>query len=145
MSVKGIMTPFPEPLGCDSTVTEAARIMDAERLGAVPIVKDSRLCGIFTYRDLIARVLLARRSPDETRLEEVMTSGVDSLGVGASYADALRMMVERDYTYMPVLDEKERVIGMLPLRELLQHHIDSLANELESVTSYFSVDGPGGD
>lgn len=145
MSVKGIMTAFSKALGPTSSVAQAARIMDKNRLGAVPVERDRRLCGIFTYRDLIGRVLLENRVPEQTRLEEVMTPIVESLSLEASYADALRVMVEKDYTYMPVVDEKEHVIGMLPLRQLLEHHIDALANELESVTRYFTVDGPGGD
>ena len=145
MSVKGLMTAAHKPLSPQSSVFEAIEIMSECCLGAVVVEQDKKPCGIFTYRDLIGRVLLPKLSPASASLQDVMTKEVKTLPVEASYGDALRLMVEQDYTYLPIVDEQERVIGMLPLRRLLQHHIDALADELESVTKYFAADGPGGD
>ena len=53
-------------------------------------------------------------------------------------------MVDKDYTYVPILGEEDKLAGMLSLRGLLEHKIDHLASELDAVTQYLSVDGPGG-
>lgn len=144
MGLKGLTKrpPFPSS---ETTVTEACRTMNEEGLGALAVRDGEELVGIFTYRDLIERVVLQKRDPEKVRLGEVMTPSPVSLSATDSYGDALRLMVERDYTYLPILDENGRLSGMLSLRSLLEHEIDHLASELDSVMSYLSADSPGGD
>jgi CBS domain-containing protein len=89
--------------------------------------------------------VLAKRDPETTTVGEVMTEGVTALTGEASYGDALRLMVEHDYTYLPIVDENGTLAGMLSLRGLLDHRIDDLASQLDSVTRYFTVNGIGGD
>jgi CBS domain-containing protein len=145
MSVRGLVDGRNRPLDRDATVLEACKTMHDTASGAVAIAEDGNVCGIFTYRDLIERVLLGNRNPKDTRLSEVMSRDVETLTVGARYGDALRRMVAMDYTYMPVIDKQGHVCGMVSLRSLLEHRIDALGKELDSVTQYLAVDGPGGD
>ena len=145
MGLKGLLLRPPGHATASTTVLDAARIMSEGKLGAVPVLADGRLEGIFTYRDLVDRVVLAKRDPETATLAEVMTKNVDSLGVDASYGDALRTMVEHDYTYLPIVREDGRLAGLLSLRDLLEHRIDHLAAELDSISQYLAVDGPGGD
>jgi CBS-domain-containing membrane protein len=55
------------------------------------------------------------------------------------------VLVDRDYTHVPVVDEARHVVGLNSLRDLLEHEIDHRAQELDAVTQYLSVDGSGGD
>jgi CBS domain-containing protein len=145
MSVKGLMTTLNETMTKSTTVSEACRVMNREKVGALAVVEEGKLSGIFTYRDLVDRVILEKRDPETTKLEEVMTTEVETLRVDGRYGDALRVMVDKDYTYVPILGEEGKFAGMLSLRGLLEHKIDHLANELDAVTQYLTVDGPGGD
>jgi len=145
MSVKGLMTTLAETITRSTTVMEACRVMNSEKVGALAVVEEGKLYGIFTYRDLVDRVILEKRDPDTTKLEDVMTTKVETLRADGRYGDALRVMVDKDYTYVPILSEEDKLAGMLSLRRLLQHKIDHLASELDAVTQYLSVDGPGGD
>ena len=145
MSVKGLMTNPSETMTKSTAVMDACRVMHAEKAGALAVVEDGKLCGIFTYRDLIDRVVLAKRDPEATTLADVMTRDVEALAAGGSYGDALRLMVDKDYTYVPIVGDEARLEGMLSLRGLLEHRIDHLVSELDSVTQYLYVDGPGGD
>lgn len=54
-------------------------------------------------------------------------------------------MVANEYTYLPIVDEQGHLEGMLSLRSLLEHRIEQLARELDSMTQYIAVDEPGGD
>lgn len=145
MSVKGLMTALTETMTRSTTVMEACRVMNREKVGALAVVEEGKLYGIFTYRDLVDRVILEKRDPDTTKLEDVMTKEVATLQADGRYGDALRVMVDKDYTYVPILGEEGKLAGMLSLRWLLEHKIDHLANELDAVTQYLTVDGPGGD
>lgn len=144
MSLAGLMTQPSHVLSPDSTVLEAARLMSERVLGAVTVESEECLCGIFTYRDLIDRVVLPRLPPETTPIGTVMTPDVESLSKDASYADALRLMVANDYTYVPIVDSNNRVLGLVSLRDLLQHRINDLAVELDAMSKYHAVDGPGG-
>lgn len=145
MSVKGLMSTLTETITRSTTVSEACRVMNREKVGALAVAEEGKLIGIFTYRDLLDRVILEKRDPETTKLEDVMTTEVQTLRVDGRYGDALRVMVDKDYTYVPILGEDGKLAGMLSLRGLLEHKIDHLANELDAVTQYLTVDGPGGD
>jgi hypothetical protein len=97
------------------------------------------------YCDLVDRVILDKRDPETTKLDDVMATDVDALGADGSYGDALHLMVDKEYTYVPILGEEDKLAGMLSLRGLLEHTIDHLPSELDALTQYLSVDGPGGD
>ena len=145
MTLRGfINTPAPA-VRPDSPVTEAVRLMGRDKVGAVLVAEDRKLKGIFTYRDLIDRVLLAGRNPESTPVCQVMTAAVESIGKEGSYADALRVMIERDFTYLPVVDAEQRVLGMVSLRDLLQHRVDDLSGRMDSLAKYFAADAMGGD
>jgi CBS domain-containing protein len=145
MGLRGLLQtpPLPSP---KNSVMEACRMMDESKLGAVAVVDEGRrVVGVLTYRDLIHRVLVAELDPERASLESVMTPNPVTLGADESFGDALRFMVERDYTYMPVVEPDGRLAGLLSLRGLLEHKIDNLASELDSVVSYIAADGAGGD
>jgi signal-transduction protein with cAMP-binding, CBS, and nucleotidyltransferase domain len=113
------------------------------KAGAVAVVERDRLEGIFTYQDLIDRVIVPKRDLDSVTLGEVMTRDVEWISIERSPGDALRIMVENDYTHIPVIDENGRLTGMLTLRALLEYQIHKLADELDSLMGYLSIDGSG--
>ncbi len=145
MGVKGLMTTVTESITGATTVMDACATMKRYNAGALAVTDGEKLAGIFTYRDLVDRVILQKRNPEETKLGEVMTTDVETLGADGSYGDALRLMVEKDYTYVPIVREGGELRGVLSLRHLLEHEIDHLASELDAMTQYLAVDGPGGD
>ena len=60
------------------------------------------------------------------------------------YGEALRKMIGRNFRHLPVVDGDQRVIGMVSIRGLLERRLDELVEELNSVVSYYTADGPGG-
>ena len=127
-----------------TSVMDACRIMDEKKIGAMAVIEDGKLCGIFTHQDLVQRVVLAKGDPEELLMKDVMTTDVDSLAGERSSGEALRLMVKNGYTHLPIVKEDRQLVGMLSLPKLLEDRVDALAQELDSVTRYFSADGPGG-
>lgn len=128
----------------EATVYDAVRLMNDQRVGAVAVTKDDRLAGIFTERDLMFRVVLEDRDPKSTRVGEVMTPDCISAKKDMSMGEALQIMTERHFRHLPVVDENNRVLGLLSIRNLLQNRVDKLDQELDSVVSFFTADGIGG-
>lgn len=98
-------------------VAMAAREMAERRIGAVLVVDEGALQGIFTERDALVRVLAQGRDPEATLLAEVMTRDPDTIGPDDAVAYALSIMNERGYRHLPVVDG-ERIVGIVSIRDL---------------------------
>ncbi|MDZ7361720.1 MAG: CBS domain-containing protein [candidate division KSB1 bacterium] len=128
----------------NATVIEAINAMVKNRVGAVAIVEQGLLKGIFTERDVMIRVVQARRNPEATRMSEVMTTPVQTIPANTSIDDALATMLEQHIRHLPITDANGRILGMLSIRNLLQRRVEDLSHELEAVDAYLTADGIGG-
>jgi CBS domain-containing protein len=127
-----------------ATALDAVHVMAKEGVGAVAVVEQGKLRGIFTERDLMLRVVLKERKPGETKLSEVMTSPVETASEDMSEEDALTHMLDRHARHLPIVAQDGRLLGMLSIRNVLEHQVDILSRELHSLGEYLSNDGPGG-
>jgi CBS domain-containing protein len=128
----------------DATVMEAINAMVRNRVGAVAVVEGDFLKGIFTERDVMLRVVMAKRNPETTKMSEVMTTAVITVMAETSPDEALAMMIEHHFRHLPITDSDKRVLAMLSIRNLLQSRVEALSRELESVDAYLKADGIGG-
>src|SRR5215467_8295157 len=90
-------------VNADASVMDAVRAMHEEHIGAVAVVDQGRLAGIFSERDLMYRVVLERHDPDLTRVADVMTSPVITIQRSMTADDALRLMDEKQIRHLPVV------------------------------------------
>jgi CBS domain-containing protein len=132
---------FIEP---GASVLRAVEVMAEEGVGAVALVEGGRLQGIFTERDVMLRVVLKGRRPEETRVSEVMTSPVETVSEETSAEEALTHMLDRHLRHLPIVGQEGELLGMLSIRNLLEHMVEDLARELHSLDQYLLNDGPGG-
>lgn len=128
----------------EDSVIEAVRIMDRERIGAVLVMEDREIRGIFSERDVMLRVVLDRRDPDQTRMRDVMTSPVETIQRSVNVDEALKMMLDRHIRHLPVVNTNGEVEGMLSIRNMLHEKVEELTMQLDSLEAYFTADGSGG-
>src|SRR5437763_3863921 len=114
----------PVTLAPNATVLDAVRRMNEEKVGAVAVVRDGRLAGIFTERDVMLRIVLAERDAKTTRLSDVMTADPVSVGPRTSMSDALKLMVERHFRHLPIVDGGGGIVGIVSMRHMLRQRID---------------------
>jgi CBS domain-containing protein len=114
----------------EDTVQAAAARMAAHRCGSILVCEGGELRGIFTERDLLARVVAEGHDPARTRLAEVMTPDPDTIGAAEPVAEAVRRMDEGCYRHLPVL-EGGRVVGVVSLRDVPFEVLARLEPELE--------------
>ncbi len=134
----------PAAVELSGSVADAVRAMVDNGVGAVAVVDLGILKGIFSERDLMKKVIYRNLSPDKTPVAEVMTVEVESSKAEMLPADALRLMLERHFRHLPIVDESGKVQGILSIRNLLEHMVEELEDSVNSLTSYFAADGPGG-
>lgn len=128
----------------ETTVFEAVRTMDRENIGAVAVLERNELVGIFSERDVMLRVVLAKREPEKTIIRDVMTFPVETISRDATADDALKLMLEKHIRHVPVITRDGTVAGMLSIRNLLHEKVDELTWQLDSLEAYFTADGSGG-
>ncbi len=125
-----------------ATVRDAVRVMAERHIGAVLVAVDGRLVGIFTERDVLARVVAAGLSPDDTALGGVMTPNPDTVGPNDTALDALRRMSERGYRHLPVVDD-DQMVGIVSIRDLYTAVNKELAEDLQQREAFIFDTGYG--
>jgi len=112
----------------EASVGEAARLMAENKVGAVLVVKQGRLVGIFTERDAVYRVMAARRDMDTTRVEDVMTREPKTVAPEESFGYALLLMHENGFRHAPVVEDG-RPVGVVSARNALDPELEEFAAE----------------
>jgi CBS domain-containing protein len=101
-----------------ATVAEACCMMRDHRIGAVLVMDQDDLQGIFTERDAVYRVLAEGLDPDQTRLDQVMTRELVTLEPETAAVDALRLMSQIGFRHLPIV-EAGQVHGVISLRDFV--------------------------
>lgn len=123
MERKNFLTALP-----GTTVSSAARLMAERKVGAVMVVENEHLLGIFTERDAVFRVLALGRDPEATRLTDVMTPEPKTMDPDKTYGHALLLMQENGFRHVPVI-EGGRPVGIVSSRNALDPDLEEFTSE----------------
>lgn len=119
----------------EQSVLEVARIMVEHNIGAVPVLRDGELVGIFTERDLMSRVVAAGRDTAKTLVREVMTDDPLTIDPSDTCETCLTLMRRHNFRHLPVC--KDRVLkGIVSLRDILLHDLDEKDDEVRMMRAY---------
>jgi len=111
------------------TVSDAARLMKEKQVGAILIMDEGRLAGIFTERDALFRVVSECRDAKTTRLAEVMTRNPQTVHPDKPFPAALHIMYEGGFRHVPVVEDG-RPVGMISARDALGPELEDFIYEL---------------
>jgi CBS domain-containing protein len=117
------------------SVHEAALYMTSKHVGAVPVLDGTRLVGIFSERDVITRVVARGSEPKTTKVEDVMTMDLIVASADESYESCLKKMKQAACRHLPIV-EKDQLLGVISLRDLLMVEIDEKDEKIEFLHSY---------
>ncbi|HKD84875.1 MAG TPA: CBS domain-containing protein [Terriglobales bacterium] len=120
------------------TVFEAASYMVDCNVGAVPVLDDTKLVGIFSERDIMRRVVTEGRDPLTTRIGEVMSTELRVVEPNASSEEAMCLMQTHGVRHLPVC-EGRILVGFLSLRDLLRCHLDEKSGEADMMRAYIQA------
>ena len=114
----------------ETTVSKAAKLMASKNVGAVMVVENERLVGIFTERDAVFRVMARGRDAQATRLADVMTTPPLTVDPDKSFGHALLMMQEHGFRHVPVI-ENGKPIGIVSARNALDPEMEEFVSEAQ--------------
>lgn len=125
MEQKKLLTAAPQ-----TSVCEAAKLMATKNVGAIMVVENERLVGIFTERDALVRVIAKGRDTQTTRLAEVMTSEPQTVDPNKTFGYALLMMHESGFRHVPVV-ENDKLVGIVSSRNALDPDLEEFVAEAQ--------------
>lgn len=114
----------------ETSVSEAAELMVSRNVGAVLVIEQERLVGIFTERDAVFRVIAKGRDARSTRLSEVMTPAPQTIEPDKPFGLALLMMHEHGFRHVPVIEHGEPV-GIVSARHALDPDLEEFVSEAQ--------------
>ncbi|HXX29039.1 MAG TPA: CBS domain-containing protein [Terriglobales bacterium] len=109
-------------IDANNTVLEAARFMMEHNIGALPVLRNGELAGIFSERDIMNRVVAVGRMPGTTKVSEVMTPNPKAVGIEETVENGLFLMREFGFRHLPITDGKQ-LKGLISLRDLLLRYV----------------------
>jgi len=122
----------------NQTVFEAAGYMVNCNVGAVPVLDDTKLVGIFSERDIMRRVVTEGRDPLTTHIADVMSTDLRTVTPSASSEEAMCVMQTHGVRHLPVC-EGSMLVGFLSLRDLLRCHLDEKSGEADMMRTYIQT------
>ena len=123
----------PATVSVLATVEDAIRMMMDKDVGAVAVIDEQGIvAGMFTERDILGKFALSGRDAKATPVRDLMSPMVEMATDETTAAEAFKVMLERHYRHLPVVDDHGRVLGILSIRNILEARIDDLLEELES-------------
>ncbi|WP_420150335.1 CBS domain-containing protein [Spirosoma sp.] len=119
------------------TVLDALKLMAEKNIGAVLVIDEGALTGIFSERDYARKVILKDRHSDDTRIADVMTASVITIAPDQSIDDCMMIMSDKHIRHLPVMDE-EKLIGIISINDVVSAIIRDQKTRIDSLESYIS-------
>jgi CBS domain-containing protein len=112
-------------IGGGAAVMDAALLMNEHKVGSLVVTEGRRPIGIFTERDILQRLVAARRDPATTPVADVMTEQIVCCQPETTIDEARAAMKNRRIRHLPVVDSEGRLLGLVSIGDLNAYHLDS--------------------
>jgi CBS domain-containing protein len=120
-----------------ATVYEALELMADKNIGALPVVEDGRLVGIFSERDYARKCILMGRHSRETLVSELMSSPVVTINADYTIEQCLSMMTERQFRHLPVV-EADQLTGIVSIGDIGKWVISEQRSTIHDLEGYIT-------
>jgi CBS domain-containing protein len=119
----------------DEAVLPVARLMVEHNIGAVPVLRQGQLVGIFSERDLMTRVVVAGKDPARTLVSEVMTDDPLTVAADDDLETCMTLMRRHSFRHLLVC-QGQQLRGIVSLRDILLHDLNEKDDEVRMMRAY---------
>jgi CBS domain-containing protein len=128
--VQDVMTGSPRCVTPETPVAEAAQLMESEDVGALPVLDGDELAGMITDRDIVIRAIAKGKDPRGMPVREVLTREVVAVGADEDLSKALELMASNQVRRLPVVDEGNRLVGVVAQADLAREAKEKAVGEM---------------
>jgi CBS domain-containing protein len=111
--VREVMTDRPRCVTLDTPISEAASLMESENVGSLPVLEGEELAGMITDRDIVVRAVARGKDPRGMPVREVASRELVTVYAEDDLSNALTKMASEQVRRLPVVDEDNRLVGIL--------------------------------
>lgn len=122
----------------NQSVLDVAQAMVERNIGAVPVLRNGILVGIFSERDMMKRVVVEGRDPRTTSIEQVMTADPLTVSSDEELENGLLLMRRHGFRHL-LVREGEQLKGVVSLRDLMLHHLSEKDDEVRMMRAYIQA------
>ena len=120
-----------------ATIFEALEIMSEKEIGALLVMEDGKLTGIFSERDYARKVILKGKSSKETQVGELMTKKVFYMDPQKSINDCMAMMTAKRIRHVPVIEDNQ-VVGIVTIGDVVNQIISEQEVTINHLENYIT-------
>jgi len=118
MRINEVLTPDPQSIGPDATLTQAAKMMKSLGVGMLPVCVNDRLLGTITDHDIVVRALAVGANPDAVTVQQTMTPEAVYCFDDEDVMEAALLMKHRQTRRLPVINRDQQLVGVVTLDDL---------------------------
>jgi CBS domain-containing protein len=126
----------------ETKVFDAIQMMAEKNVGALVVLSDDRVVGIFSERDYTRKVVLHGKSSKETEVRELLSTPVISASPGSSVEECMRLMTTYRVRHLPIL-EGEKLVGVISIGDLVNWTISAQSTAIHQLQNYIAGQYPG--
>ena len=125
-------------IGSGSTVRDAVVLLAERRIGAVPVIDDGAICGIFSERDLVTCIREYGPAALDFPVDRAMSAPAITVEPSTPILTAMSMMTQRRIRHLPVVESGE-IRGIVSIGDLVKHRIERIEAEAEALRTYIQT------
>lgn len=118
-----------------STVRQALELMADKNIGALLVLEENQLIGMFSERDYARKVVLKGKSSVDTLVRDIMTTEVICIKVSHTFTECMKTMTDHHIRHLPVMDE-QNVIGLISIGDVVKEILEEQNRTIEQLKSY---------
>jgi CBS domain-containing protein len=111
--VREVMTDRPRCVTLETPISEVAQLMESEDIGSLPVLEGDQLAGMITDRDIVVRAIAQGKDPRGMPVREVASRELVTVYADDDLSNALKKMASQQVRRLPVVDEDNRLVGVL--------------------------------
>ena len=111
--VREVMTERPRCVTLETPISEAAQLMESDDIGSLPVLEGDQLAGMITDRDIVIRAIAQGKDPRGMPVREVASRELVTVYADDDLATALKKMASEQVRRLPVVDDENRLVGVL--------------------------------
>jgi CBS domain-containing protein len=120
-----------------TSVYDAIKLMSEKNIGALPVLENNLLCGIFSERDYARKIVLLNKKSQDTPISEIMTSTVITVGPNDTIDECMEIMSSKKIRHLPVM-QGNQMVGIISIGDVVTNIIQAQKETINHLQNYIS-------